>query len=95
LRVPLYPYQIEGAWFTLRAGWALIGDEMGLGKTIQTIAMMEVLAQHFSLDRVLIISPVSLKYQWQSEIARFSGRAACVIGGGRAKRAQQYAAETM
>jgi len=34
LKVPLYPYQAEGALFAVRAGRALIGDEMGLGKTI-------------------------------------------------------------
>ena len=41
-KVPLYPYQAEGALFAVRAGRALIGDEMGLGKTIQAIAATEV-----------------------------------------------------
>ncbi len=39
LKVPLYPYQAEGALFAVRAGRALIGDEMGLGKTIQAISI--------------------------------------------------------
>ena len=95
LKVPLYPYQAEGALFAVRAGRALIGDEMGLGKTIQAIAAMEILARHFGLSKVLVVCPTSLKYQWQSEIARFSGRqgkhAARVIGGGRALRSKDYA----
>jgi len=74
LKVPLYLYQAEGALFAVRAGRALIGDEMGLGKTIQAIAAMELLARHFGVARVLVVCPTSLKYQWQSEIARFSGR---------------------
>ena len=41
LKVPMYPYQAEGALFAVRAGRALIGDEMGLGKTIQAIAAAE------------------------------------------------------
>jgi|GEM_PF-6773859 SNF2 family DNA or RNA helicase len=45
---------------------------MGLGKTIQAIAATEILAQHFGVSRVLVICPTSLKYQWQSEIARFA-----------------------
>lgn len=97
LKVPLYPYQAEGALFAMRAGRALIGDDMGLGKTIQAIAAMEILARHFGVSKVLVICPTSLKYQWQSEIARFSGRqdenAARVINGGRAQRQKDYALE--
>jgi len=95
LKVPLYPYQAEGALFAVRAGRALIGDDMGLGKTIQAIAATEILARHFGVSKVLVICPTSLKYQWQSEIARFSGRhgkhAARVISRGRAQRAKDYA----
>lgn len=91
LNVPLYPYQAEGALFAVRAGRALIGDEMGLGKTIQAIAAAEILARHFGVSKVLVICPTSLKYQWQSEISRFSGRHSRVITGGRAKRGQDYA----
>ena len=95
LTVPLYPYQAEGALFAVRAGRALIGDDMGLGKTIQAIAAAEILARHFGVSKVLVICPTSLKYQWQSEITRFSGRrgehAARVINGGRAQRQKDYA----
>ena len=91
LRVPLYPYQAEGALFAVRAGRALIGDEMGLGKTIQAIAAAEILARHFGVSRVLVICPTSLKYQWQSEMLRFSGRASRVIAGGVAQRRREYA----
>ena len=97
LKAPLYPYQAEGALFAVRAGRALIGDDMGLGKTIQAIAATEILARHFGVSKVLVICPTSLKYQWQSEIARFSGRqgenAARVINGGRAQRQKDYALE--
>ena len=95
LKTPIYRYQAEGALFAVRAGRALIGDDMGLGKTIQTIAAMEILARHFGVSKVLVICPTSLKYQWQSEIMRFSGRqgeqAARVINGGRAQRQKDYA----
>ncbi len=94
LKVPLYRYQAEGALFAVRAGRALIGDDMGLGKTVQAIAATEILARHFGVSKVLVICPTSLKYQWQSEIARFSGRqgenASRVINGGRAQRQEDY-----
>lgn len=97
LKVPLYPYQAEGALFAVRTGRVLIGDDMGLGKTIQAIGAAEILARHFGVSRVLVICPTSLKYQWQSEIARFAGRngkdAPRVIGGGRAQRRKDYATD--
>jgi superfamily II DNA or RNA helicase len=93
LKVRLYPYQAEGALFAVAAGRVLIGDEMGLGKTIQAIAAAEILAKHFGVSRVLVICPTSLKYQWQSEIQRFSGRESRVIGGGRGQREKEYAAD--
>src|SRR5207237_678171 len=97
LKTPIYPYQAEGALFAVRAGRALIGDDMGLGKTIQSIAETEILARHFGVSKVLVICPTSLKYQWQSEITRFSGRqdenAPRVINGGRAQRQKDYAIE--
>ena len=93
LKLPLYPYQAEGALFAVRVGRVLIGDEMGLGKTSQAIATAEILAQHFGVSKVLVICPTSLKYQWQSEFARFSGRESKVLAGGRAQRQIDYAAD--
>jgi superfamily II DNA or RNA helicase len=97
LKVPLYPYQAEGALFAVRVGRVLIGDDMGLGKTVQAIAATEILARHFGVSKVLVICPASLKYQWQSEFPRFSDRpgatAGRVIGGGRAQRQKDYAAD--
>lgn len=81
LKVKLYDYQREGALFAAKAGRSLIGDEMGLGKTIQAIATAEILAQHMGVERVLVICPTSLKYQWEREIAKFTTREAIVIGG--------------
>ena len=93
IKVPLYPYQVEGALFAARAGRALIADDMGLGKTIQAIAAAELLGRHFGVTRVLVVCPTSLKYQWQKEIERFVGRQARVIGGGRGQRQGDYAQE--
>lgn len=93
VKVPLYAYQAEGALFAVAAGRALIGDDMGLGKTIQAITAAEIFARHFGVRRVLVICPTSLKYQWQREIERFSGRQARVIEGGRKVRHEIFASE--
>ena len=38
IRLPLLPYQVEGATFLAATGRALLADDMGLGKTVQAIA---------------------------------------------------------
>lgn len=93
LKLPLLPYQQEGALFAARAGRALIADEMGLGKTVQAIAAAELLARTTGIERVLVVCPTSLKSQWQQEIARFSGRPALIIEGGTGRRTDQCAQE--
>ncbi|MGD0088801.1 MAG: DEAD/DEAH box helicase [Planctomycetota bacterium] len=91
LKVPLYPYQRAGALFAAKAGRALLADDMGLGKTIQAIAAIEILARTAGIERVLVITPTSLKHQWKEEIGKFSNRAVEVIEGLLAQRSVRYA----
>jgi superfamily II DNA or RNA helicase len=94
LRVPLYDYQCQAALFAGRAGRCLIGDEMGLGKTMEAIAAAEIMARHAGVERVLVVCPTSLKYQWEREIARAIGRPTTVIGGLRRLREAAFGAES-
>ncbi len=93
LKVSLYPYQREGVLFAARAGRSLIADDMGLGKTIQAIGACEVLARAAGVERVLVVCPTSLKYQWKREIEVFCDRTAVVVEGLSAARAALYATE--
>lgn len=92
LKVPLYPYQRTGALFAAKAGRSLIADDMGLGKTIQAIAAVEILARTVGVERVLVVSPTSLKHQWMQEIEKFTHRPAMVVEGQLARRMELYAA---
>ncbi len=94
LKVELYDYQKEAALFAVRAGRTLLGDEMGLGKTIQAIAISEMMARLYGVERVLIVCPTSLKHQWQREIERFSERSATVVGGLRGQRVDHFGADS-
>ena len=94
LKVPLYPYQREGALFAAKAGRCLLADDMGLGKTIQAIAAAEILARTVGLQRVLVVSPTSLKHQWMREIEKFTDRPAVVVEGLSASRDRLYAGES-
>ena len=91
LRVPLFPYQMRGAVFAACRGRAVLADDMGLGKTIQAIAAAELLRRWRGISRVLVIAPASVKYQWKTEIEKFSGLPAQVIDGPLAHRQQLYA----
>ncbi len=90
LKVPLLPYQLDGIAFAVGAGRAILADEMGLGKTIQGIGVAEMLAEEAGIKRVLVISPASLKSQWQIEIGRFCERDCQIVLGRAAARAEQY-----
>jgi len=94
LKLRLYPYQCKGALFAAKAGRSLIADDMGLGKTIQAIAVAEILARTVGLERVLIISPTSLKHQWKQEIEKFRERSVEVVEGSLTKRARLYASDS-
>ncbi len=90
----LYPYQKEGVRRIVEKGRILLADEMGLGKTVQTIAAVEVFSRFLGVKSVLIICPTSLKYQWQKEIHKFSGRKAVVIEGSPLSRRELYHNDT-
>lgn len=90
LKLPLYPYQVVGTLFLSFTERALLADDMGLGKTPMGIAAARLLRQEHGINRVLVITPASVKYQWGKEIERFSDDSYIVIGGSKAKREQQY-----
>jgi superfamily II DNA or RNA helicase len=90
LHVPLYPYQMRGALFLACRGRAILGDDMGLGKTVQTLAAVELLARERGIERVLVVAPASVKYQWETEIRKYTGRDVQIIDGGAPERRAQY-----
>lgn len=90
LKTELYPYQKEDIRFAAKAGKAIIADEMGLGKTIQAIGTAELLRKEGLVGSALILCPTSLKYQWRSEIRKFTDAGVYVIEGNHLKRKDAY-----
>jgi len=69
-QVDLNPHQVEAALFAFRSPLskgALLADEVGLGKTIEAGL---VLSQRWAerKRRILVITPASLRKQWQEEL---------------------------
>lgn len=92
VKTSLYPYQKEAVLAAVKAGRYLIADDMGLGKTIQAVAVAELMKKELGIESVLIVCPTSLKYQWKTEIEKFTSRGAQVVEGLRPQRDTQYRA---
>lgn len=70
-KVDLNPHQIEAAIFALDnplSSGAILADEVGLGKTIEAGL---IISQKWAEGKrkILIVTPVALKVQWQNELA--------------------------
>ena len=88
-----FPYQTEGILFCAQAGRSILADDMGLGKTVQAIGIVQLMHEHLQVQKVLIICPTSLKYQWQTEIEKFSTASVKVIEGNYLVRKNMYSEE--
>jgi superfamily II DNA or RNA helicase len=88
--VPLFPYQREGMLHLAFTERALLADEMGLGKTIQAISACALLHRLGQARRVLVVTPASLKTEWEEQIRKFTQLDFRLVFGGRVRRLQAY-----
>ena len=77
-----YRHQLEGIEYgaSRETGWMLL-DDTGLGKSLQMIYLAEVLKKRENLSHCFIVCGVnSLKYNWASEIEKFSNLSYHILG---------------
>ena len=90
LERPLLPYQVDGVLHLAFGERALLADDMGLGKTVQAVAACALLRELRGIERVLVVSPASLKAEWEEQIATFSRLPSTVVFGARLARRATY-----
>src|SRR5256886_42085 len=90
LKLPLYPYQIDGMLHLAFTERALLGDEMGLGKTAQAVAACALLRELLGVARVLVVCPVSLKAEWEEQITKFTDLPLRFVQGAKPARLACY-----
>jgi hypothetical protein len=88
--MPLFPYQREGMLHLAFTERALLADEMGLGKTIQAIAACSLLHRLGKAARALVVTPASLKTEWEEQIQRFTDLGFQLVYGRRSARLKAY-----
>lgn len=77
----LYPFQEEAKDRMVDRGQMLLAMVMGAGKTPTTLAAVETLLTEGEAERVVVVVPSSLKYQWMREIKKFTNSRVVVIDG--------------
>ena len=74
--IKLYPHQIQAALFANATRNTLISHEMGLGKTAVSILYVEM----NKFEKVIVVTPNSLKFNYYNEIEKFTNSNAHIIG---------------
>ena len=59
---------------------ACLADDMGLGKTLQTISFLQSI--YHKIKRVLVVCPVTILLNWESELKKFSQMKMHIYHGG-------------
>lgn len=72
----LYDFQKIGVeFFDNNDGNAILADQMGAGKTAQAISY----AAHKGFEKILVICPASLKYNWAKEVKKWTHLSSVVL----------------
>ena len=86
----LYPFQEEATELMVDRGQMLLALVMGAGKTVTTLAALEKLFDAGDINKVIVVVPSSLKYQWAREIKKFTDSDVVVVDGSAISRKKEW-----
>ncbi len=93
LKLPLMPFQQEGAAFATFKSGVIMADDLELGKITQAVATALMKKQVFGFSKTLIICQAAMKYQWKREVEKLSGSSPVLPEGTQQERKQLYQTE--
>lgn len=67
-----YQHQLDGVRMMATMPSFLLADEMGLGKSLQALTVAAIDFERGTANRVLIVCPSFLKWNWADEIEKFT-----------------------
>jgi SNF2 family DNA or RNA helicase len=86
-----YPHQLEGIRTMARMTSFLLADEMGLGKTLQSLTVAAIDFEQKWAQKVIVVCPATLKWNWQDEIETHTKFTSMVLDGSPKKRKDMLA----
>ena len=81
----LYPHQ-ELVFLDGLSRWPvrlMLADEVGLGKTFEAGAILSYMISHAGINRILVLAPKAVVFQWQAELNEHFGLDSWVYESGR------------
>jgi len=87
--VKFYEHQIDGVREMTTMTSFILGDDMGLGKSLQALTVAAVDYQRGWAQRTLVVSPATLKWNWEAEIGAHTDFSSLVLDGTPKKRIAQ------
>lgn len=86
MKLPPFPFQTVGISFLVDIERGILADEMGLGKTSSALGASLYLLEEEKIQKILVICPSAVKYQWLEEIEKFTPYKGMVLDGTKKKR---------
>ena len=84
-----YDHQTKGIRTMARMESFILADEMGLGKSLQALTVAAIDFELGTANRVLVVAPVSLKWNWQDEVLTHTNFGCWVLDGSKQARIDQ------
>jgi SNF2 family DNA or RNA helicase len=90
--VEFYEHQIVGVRSLVKMTNFILADEMGLGKSLQALTVAAVDFERGLAERILVVCPSFLKWNWADEIDLMTNYTYTVLNGPPKKRREQLTA---
>ena len=87
--VEYFDHQLNGIRTMAGMSSFLLADEMGLGKSLQALTVAAIDFQRQWANKVIVVCPATLKWNWEDEIKKFTKFTCLILDGTPSERLTQ------